>query len=299
MSNSSQQRAESPAAPNVIGYAFSGDLPVLPELRGGRLVVSLVINVETWPFDQPMPRKLITAPHGTENIPDVPNFSWVEYGMRVGLPRMLRAFADRNLPGGISMNAAVVDDYPRAFQALVERGWEFIGHGVRQQSLHAATDEEDVVTTSLSMLEEHTGVRPRGWLGPGLQETFRTPDILAGCGVEYVLDWCVDEVPTVLTTSGKPLVAVPYNLELNDSVVFAVERQSAREWSHRVRDTLDLLAREAQESPRVLSLPLHPHLLGVPHRFQYLVDVLDLLLDREDTVFATPAEICDWFLGSQ
>lgn len=283
----------------AIPHALSGDLPALPEFRGGRLVVCLVINVETWPFDRAMPRKIITAPHGTEHVPDVPNFSWVEYGMRVGLPRMLRAFTERGLPGGISMNAAVVTDYPRAFEALQASGWEFVGHGVRQESLHVATDEMNIIETSLSMLEQHTGVRPRGWLGPGLQETFRTPDLLAGAGVLYVLDWCVDDVPTVVRTSTRPLVAVPYNLELNDSVVFAVEKQTAAEWARRVRDSLDVLRQESVREPRVLSLPLHPHLLGVPHRFGYLVEVLDLLLASDDVVFAAPGEIFDWYRAAQ
>lgn len=287
-----------PVGRRAIEHALSGDLPPLPELRGRRLVICLVINVETWPFDRPMPRKIITAPHGTENVPDVPNFSWVEYGMRVGLARMLKAFAERGLPGGISMNAAVVEDYPRAFDALVASGWEFIGHGVRQQSLHAATDEQEVIETSLAMLTESTGVRPRGWLGPGLQETFRTPDLLAEAGIRYVLDWCVDDVPTVVRTATRPLVAVPYNLELNDSVAFAVEKQTATEWAQRVRDTLDVLTAELPDGPRVLSLPLHPHLLGVPHRFRYLLDVLDALQARDDTVFATPGEVYDWYAAA-
>jgi allantoinase len=287
-----------PRAEKAIPYALSGDLPPLPDFKGRRLVVCLVINVETWPFDRPMPRKIITAPHGTENVPDVPNFSWVEYGMRVGLPRMLRAFEQRGLPGGISMNAAVVQDYPRAFEALLSSGWEFIGHGVRQESLHVATDERQVIETSLAMLEEHAGVRPRGWLGPGLQETFATPDLLAEAGVRYVMDWCVDDVPTVVRTSTSPLVSVPYNLELNDSVVFAVEKQAATEWGRRVRDTLDVLGSELEAGPRVLALPLHPHLLGVPHRFGHLVEVLNLLVARDDTVFAAPGEICDWYTAA-
>jgi peptidoglycan/xylan/chitin deacetylase (PgdA/CDA1 family) len=197
------------------------------------------------------------------------------------------------------MNAAVVHDYPRAFEALVASGWEFIGHGLRQESLHQATDEREVIEASLQLLEESTGTRPRGWLGPGLQETFRTPDLLAEAGVDYVMDWCVDDVPTLVQTRSKPLVAVPYNLELNDSVVFAVEKQTATEWSQRVRDTLEVLERELERGPRVLALPLHPHLLGVPHRFGHLERVLDLLLQRSDTVFVSPGEICDWYTEAQ
>lgn len=281
-----------------IKYALAGDSPSLPALAGRRLVVCLVVNVESWPFDQPMPRKIITAPHGTENTPDVPNFSWVEYGMRVGLERLLRACSDRGLPGGISMNAAVSEDYPRAFEALMASGWEFVGHGVRQQSLHAVDDERAVIEASIAMLRKHTGIAPRGWLGPGLQETFHTPELLAKAGIRYVMDWCVDDVPTVLATGSGPLVVVPYSLELNDSVVFAVEKQTAAEYERRVRDSVAVLSTELSQGPKVLALPLHPHLLGVPHRFGHFLSVLDMLMSREDTVFVQPGDIYDWYVAS-
>src|SRR5690349_2250621 len=84
-----------------------------------RLLVCAILNVESWPFDKAMTRALLPAPHGREIIPDVPNFSWVEYGMRVGLPRIVAAFAQRGLPMGLSTNAAVCEDYPRAFELLL------------------------------------------------------------------------------------------------------------------------------------------------------------------------------------
>jgi len=68
------------------------------------------------------PRKLLPGPHGNKKIPDVPNLSWVEYGMRAGFPRILDALQRRKLPTSTTVNASVIDVYPRA-------GWEFMGHG--------------------------------------------------------------------------------------------------------------------------------------------------------------------------
>jgi hypothetical protein len=97
-----------------IPYELSDQLPPLHPLGDKRLLVHLVVNVEHWPFDAPMPRKLLGSPHGRDNVPDLPNFGWVEYGMRAGLPRILRALAARGLPASASMNASVIEAYPAA-----------------------------------------------------------------------------------------------------------------------------------------------------------------------------------------
>src|ERR1700761_4730406 len=93
-----------------IPYQYASDRPSLaPPVAGKRLIVHVVVNVEHWPFDQPMPRKLLPGPHGNDKIPDVPNYSWVEYGMRTGLPRIVRALSDRGLPASTTINASVID----------------------------------------------------------------------------------------------------------------------------------------------------------------------------------------------
>jgi allantoinase len=113
-----------------VPYRMASDRKRLAPPRAGKpLIVHLVVNVENWPFDQPMPRKLLPGPHGNDKIPDVPNYSWVEYGMRTGFPRILKALKDRGLPASTTINASVIDVYPRVAEAMLEAGWEFMGHG--------------------------------------------------------------------------------------------------------------------------------------------------------------------------
>src|SRR5579872_2012435 len=82
-----------------VPYQMASDRRRLaPPQPGKPLIVHVVVNVEYWPFDQPMPRKLLPGPHGNDKLPDVPNFSWVEYGMRTGLPRILSTLTQRGLP---------------------------------------------------------------------------------------------------------------------------------------------------------------------------------------------------------
>lgn len=279
-----------------IPYFFSDEGPALKAPPQGNILVHLVVNVENWDFNSPMPRTIVTPPHGKDAVPDVPNFSWVDYGMRCGLPRILRAIGERGLTASTSFNASVIHAYPRAAEAMLQAGWEFIGHGLQQKSLNS-TDmpEGEVVRGTLDLIESFTGVRPRGWLGPGLRENRGTPETLVDCGIDHVFDWVVDDQPNWMRTDRGPLLSVPYNLELNDSIVYAIEKHATGELLSRVRRTLELFTREAASRPRVLAIGLHPHLIGVPHRFGSFEEMLDLLMKTPGVCFMQGSQIADWY----
>ncbi|MBO37592.1 MAG: hypothetical protein CMM75_00230 [Rhodospirillaceae bacterium] len=278
-----------------IPFQIASKRPKLIPPSGKRLMVHLVVNVEHWQFDQPMPRKLLTAPQGIEMTPDVPNYSWAEYGMRCGMPRILRSFQERSLPASVSINASVINAYPDLADEILQADWEFIGHGIHQQSIQAEKNEAETIRLALSMIEKFTGKQASGWLGPGLKESEHTPDILKSLGVEYVFDWVIDDLPCWMDTKVGPLMAMPYTLELNDSVIYAVEKHSSKEIYNRVVDTLKIIDREIDDQPQILTIALHPHLIGVPHRFYYFEKILDELQSRDDSLFMTAADIADWF----
>ncbi len=280
-----------------VPYAFTKDRPPIAPPPGGRILVHLVVNVEHWQFDQPMPRTILTPPHGKETVPDIPNFSWADYGMRAGLPRMIDAIVERGLPASTSFNAGVIDAYPRAAQAMHDAGWEFIGHGMHQKALNHVGGEAEVIEASLAKIASFTGQRPRGWLSPGLRQTHDTPELLKDAGIEYTFDWVIDDLPSWMHTARGPLMSMPYNLELNDSIIYAVEKHSSPEFLLRLERTLELFVRESVRQPRVLALGLHPHLVGPPHRFVYFERMLDLLLRTEGVTFMTGGQIADWFVG--
>lgn len=281
-----------------VHYQMTSERSNLRGIDGKPLIVHLVVNVEHWLFDESMPRKYLTAPHGLEQVPDIPNFSWAEYGMRAGMPRLLECFKRRGLPASVSLNAGVIDAYPSCAAAMRDAGWEFIGHGVHQKSIQGEADERDIILLAMQMIEEFTGVRPSGWLGPGLKETFDTPDILKELGVDYVFDWVLDDLPCWLNTKHGPLLSIPYTLELNDSPLYAGQHMSSSEIYDRLVDTLSVFETELKRQPRVLTLALHPHLIGVPHRFAYLERMLDLLQARDDTTFVVGGQIADWYVSA-
>jgi allantoinase len=283
-----------------IPYRMAHEQPRLPPMQGKRILVHLVVNVEHWQFEHAMPRTIITPPHGRETVPDVPNFSWADYGMRAGMTRLLDAIAGQGFPASTSFNAGVIDAYPQAAIAMRDAGWEFIGHGMHQRATnHVEGGEEALVRACLEKIDAFTGKKTRGWLSPGLRETVDTPDILKACGLDYVCDWVVDDVPNWMHTRSGPLLAMPYNVEINDSIIYAIERHASGEMLRRLEFTLRQFEVECVDTVRVLAIGLHPHLIAVPHRIHELHTMIALLAAHQDVLFTTGSAIYDWYAAAQ
>lgn len=268
-------------------------------LDGKRVAVNLVVNIEHWPFDRPMPRGLMTPPHGKGGEPpDVANFSWVEYGLRRGMPRLLDTLGSRGLRASATMNASVVEVYPALAEQVGDAGWDILGHGVIQQSLKVVDDERAVIDRAIALLERFYQRPVRGWLGPGIAQTAQTPEHLKAAGIDYTHDWMVDDQPVWMTTANGPLLALPYTLELNDVPIWAIQAHPSDTLQRRVDSTLNVLCREADQMTQILTIALHPHLIAVPHRLPYLETMLDQLLAHPDVVFATSNQLADWFIAT-
>jgi peptidoglycan/xylan/chitin deacetylase (PgdA/CDA1 family) len=277
--------------------AFSAivDRPPLRLPEGLRLIVWPIINLEEWEIERPMARQVLPAPTGVPLLPDVPNWSWHEYGMRVGVWRFYAAFDRIGAKGTLSINAKVVESYPRVAGAAKERGWEFMGHSLVQGPIHKLDDQRATIHQSLDLLEKFAGKRPVGWLGPGLTQTYETPELLAEAGIQYIGDWVYDDEPSEIHTARGPLVTLPYTVELNDIPMMIVQHHRADELLRRATDQFDRLYREAAERAKILSIAIHPYISGVPHRIKYLEAFLDYAKGHKGVAFWTGEEILAWY----
>ena len=262
---------------------------------GAHVVVTTVVNVENWDIERPMPRQVMTSPGGAPAVPDVPNWAWHEYGMRVGFWRLKAALDRFGVKATASINGSVCRDYPRIAGAIAEAGWEFMGHGFVQQAMHAVEDERDAVRRTVETIRDFTGKAPRGWLGPGLTETRETVDILAEEGMEYVCDWVMDDQPCEMKTTTKPVVMVPYSVELNDISIMVIQHHESRVLFERVMAQFERLYREGEDSARVMALCVHPYVSGVPHRIAQFERIFGELTTRPGVLFWTNEQILDWY----
>jgi len=287
-------------APNDrLGYSAIVDRPALHLPDGAKVVVWPIVNVEVWQIERPMPRQVLPAPSGPSPLPDVPNWAWHEYGMRVGFWRLLGAFESRGITPTLSINAKVCEDYPRLAAAARDAGWEFMGHGYVQRPMHSVDDQSAEIAKAVQVLTGFCDRAPRGWLGPGLTETGETPDLLAAAGIEYVGDWVVDDEPCRISAGGSSLVAMPYSLELNDITMMIVQHHASEVFTRRVIDHFERLLHEGADRAKVMAIAVHPYISGVPHRIKYLEQVLDRLGGERDVVFWTGERILDWYLSQE
>ena len=287
-----------PKAPGErVPYSAIIDRPKLTLPGDARLAVWVIVNVENWEIRRPMPRTVLPPPLGIPLLPDLPNWAWHEYGMRVGFWRFLECLTHRNIVPTLALNGAVCQQYPRVCEAALAAGWEFMGHGFIQMPMHSLEDQRGAIRRTVEAIIAFTGRPPRGWESPGLTETLDTADLLAAEGIEYVADWVLDDQPCRIATESGPIVSVPYTVEMNDVSMMAVGLHASDEWLKRGLRQFERLYQESASITRIMSISIHPYLTGVPHRIGYLDELLDAIAKHEDVVFMTGEQILDWFLG--
>ena len=277
-------------------YSAISERPVLTLPGKARMAVWVIVNVEEWDPKETMPRTVLTPPAGGAPMPDIPNWAWHEYGNRVGFWRMLDVLDRHQIKAVLAINGKAIASYEPIARAALERGWEFIGHGFGQKNMQKVPDEREDIRKTKEAIRDFTRRNPRGWLGPGLTETWETPDILVEEGFAYVCDWVLDDQPVVLKTRTKPIVNVPYTQECNDVAMMLIQHHKASEYQDRAIDQFEQIYSDSQRSARVMALVVHPYIMGAPHRLKYFAGALEHIRRREDVVFWTGEQIYDWFL---
>ena len=198
---------------------------------GARMIVWPVLALEVWDITRPMARMVLPPPQGVPMIPDAPNWSWHEYGMRVGFWRVKRMLDELCVRPTVTLNARTCLDYPHVAKACLDNGWEFNAHAYEQIPMHKLEDERASIKKTIKVIKSFSGRAPRGWFGPGLTQTYDTIDYLAEAGIEYIGDWVLDDQPVWVKTTSKPIVALPYNYEIHDIMLMADPKSAFRSFS--------------------------------------------------------------------
>jgi len=263
------------------------------------MVVWVIVNIEEWDPRETMPRTVLTPPAGGAPLPDIPNWAWHEYGNRVGFWRLLEALDNHGIKAVLAINGKAIGSYDAISRAALDRGWEFMGHGFGQKNMQKVADEREDIRKTAQAIKQFTGKAPRGWLGPGLTETWETPDLLAEEGFKYVCDWVLDDQPVVLKTRSKPIVNIPYTQECNDVAMMLIQHHKASEYHDRAMDQFEQIYHDSASSVRVMALVVHPYIMGAPHRAKHFRRVLEKISRLPDIAFWTGEQIYDWYLSER
>jgi len=282
-----------------IAYSPIVERPPLKLPGEARIAVWTIVNVEEWAIERNMPRTVLPPPYGQPLQPDLPNWAWHEYGMRVGFWRFVEALKKFDIKATLALNGSVIESYPPVAKAALAAGWEFMGHGWVQRPMHHVEDQKKAIRDTIEAIRRFTGKKPRGWESPGLTETYDTIDWLAEAGIEYVADWVLDDQPCEIQTSSGPIVSVPYTVEMNDIAMMLLQAHPSEEWLRRGIDQFDRLHAEGGKSARVMAISVHPYISGVPHRIGYLERLLEYIVQRPGVLLWTGGQILDWFRSAR
>ena len=280
-----------------IPYQAQVDRPKLTLPGGKRLAVWVILNVEEWRIENAMPRTVLSPPMGQPLLPDVPNWSWHEYGMRAGFWRQFKALTDaqdsrrRSRINGNVCNVLSARRLRRAARPA-SNSWATASCRARCTS---STTRRDAIKRAVEAIADFTGKPPRSWESPGLTETDETLDLLRLNGIEYVADWVIDDLPQDIATPHGTITTVPYSVETNDIVIHALQHLPSEQFLKRCTDQFDRLYLEGADNARVMAISIHPYITGVPHRIKYLEALLDYVIGHDGVALMTASEIGDWY----
>lgn len=250
--------------------------------NGARLAVYIGFNVEHFAFGSGLGANIGPA----SPQPDVLNYSWREYGNRVGAWRCLRMFDEFALPAGALINTALFDHCPELVEAMARRGDEMIGHGhtnAQRQGELSESEEFALLVACRDRILADTGQAPLGWLSPWISESATTPDLLTEAGYEYTLNWCHDDQPVAMRTrSGKTLMSIPYPQEINDIPMLIGRQMEMAPFAGMIIDQFDEMLRQSVDQPLVMGIALHPYLVGQPYRLVHLRRALAHIVSQRD-----------------
>lgn len=263
---------------------------------GQRLAVYIGFNLEHFAFGEGLGAGIGPA----SPQPDVLNYSWREYGNRIGAWRCLELFDQLAFPTAALINTALIEHCPELLQAVFQRGDELVGHGhsnAFRQSDFTVDQELALLQGCKDRIERLQGKPPAGWLSPWISESLVTPDLLAEAGYAYTLNWAHDDQPTPMQTrSQTPLWSIPYPQELNDIPMIMGRHLDGAAFADMVIDNFDEMQQQSQQQSLVMGIALHPYIVGQPYRLRHLRRALQHIAkarDAGDIWVTTPGAICD------
>ena len=275
--------------------------------NGARLALMITFNLEYWDLVKDSAESYYAGGPAIlpdplpGNVPDFPNYSWREYGQRVGIWRLIDIFDKAGVPATCTMNAKMGLERRAVIDAINKRGWELVAHNFVQSDLltnyqFEPEKEREIIRETLRVYEQVVGRPAKGWLSSSLRSTTQTADICAELGLIYFNDLMNDDQPYLIQTAHGPIVSVPYTVEMNDFMIFLRRGASTSEAVEVFKEQFDVLYAEGAESGRLMSVGLHPHVIGQPFRVRAVREFIQYVKQFDGVWWATREEIATWYL---
>ncbi|WP_210495534.1 polysaccharide deacetylase family protein [Microvirga antarctica] len=281
--------------PGLYGFIPYNRRPKITWPNGAKIAVWVAPNVEYYEYaPPPNPQRVPWS----RPLPDVLAYSQRDYGNRAGWWRMMEAMDNAGIRGSVSLNVALCEHHPEIIEACAKRGWEFYSHGIyntRYTYGMSPDQERAIIEDSIETIRKWTGQALAGWLAPALSNNPWTMDLLAEYGLLYTCDLFHDDQPMPVNVKSGRLISMPYSLEMNDVIVYNSNLSSPRHYGEIIKRQFDQLYAEGERSGTVMCIPLHPYLVGQPHRIEPFAEALQHIAKHDDVWLATGREIAEHY----
>src|ERR1041385_9200834 len=156
--------SEIPRAHGRFDYSPILDRPPLRWPNGARVALWVIPNIEHFLFDRPGTK---ISGGGMVVNPDILNYAWRDYGVRVGIWRLMEIMAKFGVRGTVALNSDVCREYPRILEEGRKLNWEWMGHGITNSIIlnqQTEAEERALIKETVSTITRAAGKAPRGWL---------------------------------------------------------------------------------------------------------------------------------------
>ena len=285
---------------DLVGYA--DERPVFRWPGDTRLALNIVVN-----YEEGSERNILDGDEEIERFTESPYpvhpggrdldlESFYEFGSRVGIWRLIELFDRHQMRPTVFTCALAMERNPRVAKAFVERGYEMVGHGYRWVTHFTfdESEEREQIRRAVESVQRITGQRIIGWFTRPPQ-TLATRRILAEEGFLYDSGALNDEIPYFQQVAGRPFLIVPYTLDVNDIRFWKTGMFTAHDFERYCVDTFDALYADSAHSPRMMSVGLHPRVIGRPGRILGLQRFLDHVRRHGDVWIAGRNEIATFW----
>tara|TARA_A100001011_G_scaffold237213_1_gene245116 strand:+ start:881 stop:1795 length:915 start_codon:yes stop_codon:yes gene_type:complete len=274
-----------------------------------KIALILTLNLEYWdmikdtnePYYAGGPAVLPDLLPG--KIADFPNFTWREYGLRVGIWRLFECFNEAGVRPSCTINAKTALERPQLAKYPDDNNWEIVAHNYEQGELLTNFNgdiqkEREIIESTLKVYKDFYGRSAKGWLSSSLRGTPNTPQILAENGCIFYCDIMNDDQPYLIDTDSGPIVSTPYTNEINDFTILTRRGHTTDEMRDILIEELKVLHHEASKNKtgKMMNVGLHPHVTGRAYRIRAVKEFLDYAKTLDGVWFATREEIAEWYL---
>ena len=229
--------------------------------------------------------------------PDILTYGLRDYGNRVGFWRMFEVLRKFDVRATLSLNLGCYEHFPEILELCESRRYDVMCHGIYNSNyLYDLTEAQEraYIQDCVTTFKRLTGREMSGWYTPAGSGTWNTPHLLAEAGLHYYVDIYHDDHPIPLDTPSGSILTMPYSMDVNDGWNFRLNID-ADEFVRSVIDQFDRLYEEGAQTGRMMSLALHPYVMGQPHRIAHLERLLSYMLSRPGVWQASGIEIAQWY----